>query len=146
MFTTYFDDLVYRSGRFQERALEGDLPFHIYDEGELRKDLWYWKNEYDVLDEKDFKDLIYINKGWSSMSYQLYLTQQDPNPTTQYNDPNGYPYDNRGYFTQKQRYNSWYDWEVARANTHEIQWDATRYEWWKTSVEDVVWFDTKPCI
>ena len=75
MFTTYFDDLVYRSGRFQERALEGDLPFHIYDEGELRKDLWYWKNEYDVLDEKDFKDLIYINKGWSSMSYQLYLTQ-----------------------------------------------------------------------
>ena len=146
MFTTYFDDLVYRSGRFQERAVEGDLSFYIYDEGELRKDLWYWKNEYDVMDEKDFKELIYINKDWKSMSYQYYLTQQDPNPTTVYESPNGYPYDNRGYFTQKQRYNSWYDWEVARANTHEIQWDATKYEWWKTSVEDVVWFDTKPCM
>ena len=101
MFTTYFDDLVYRSGRFQEKALEGDLSFDIYNEKKIKADLWQWKNELDVLEDKDFKDLMYINKGWSSMSYQYYLTQNDANPTTRYNTPNGYPYDNKGFFTQK---------------------------------------------
>ena len=146
MFTAYFDDLVYRSGRFQERALEGDLSFDIYNEKVIKQNLWQWKNELDVLEDKDFKDLIYINKGWSSMSYQYYLSQNDANPTTRYNTPNGYPYDNIGFFTQKQRYNSWYDWEVARANTDIIPYDAQNYENWKTSVEDVVWFDTVPCV
>ena len=101
MFTAYFDDLVYRSGRFQEKALEGDLSFDIYNEKKIKADLWQWKNELDVLEDKDFKDLMYINKGWSSMSYQYYLTQNDANPTTRYNTPNGYPYDNKGFFTQK---------------------------------------------
>jgi hypothetical protein len=62
-----------------------------------------------------------------------------------YNNPNGYPYDNQGYFTQKQRYNSWYDWEVARANTHIINWNGQEYDHWKTMHEDVIWFDTIPC-
>ena len=146
MFTAFFDDLVYRSGRFQERAIEGELSFYIYDERTIKAALWQWKNELDVLEDKDFKDLVYIKNNWASMSYQNYLNQNDPNPTTRYNTPNGYPYDNQGYFTQRQRYDSWYDWEVARYNTHQIQWDATLYDNWKTSVEDVVWFDTKPCL
>ena len=63
---------------------------------------WMAKNMYDVLDEKDIKDLKYIKEGWKS---------QDINGTP--TGPQGVT-PNYTYFTQKQRYQAihdhrWYD-------------------------------------
>ena len=56
----YFNNLTYRSQQFQGKVLAGDLTLpNLIDK---HSDI-YWDalNTYDFLDEKDFKDVKYID-------------------------------------------------------------------------------------
>ena len=59
-YQTYFNDLVYRSGIYQQRALAGLEAFTNYRDGDDPETLWNAKNDLDVLNAKDFKELKYL--------------------------------------------------------------------------------------
>ena len=60
--------------------------------------------------------------------------------------------DNTGAFTQRQRYQEWYDRDQARItncalNTEgEIGCDNEAYSTWEDMHKDVIWYDTAPCV
>ena len=81
-YQTYFNDLVYRSGIYQQRALAGQESFASFVDGEDPATLWQIKNEVDVLDSKPFKELKYMQTGSydsSRLSDDDYHEQQGSN-------------------------------------------------------------------
>ena len=62
-YQAYFNDLVYRSGIYQKRALAGQETFTNFVDGENPLTLWQVKNELDVLEGRDFKQLKYMQTG-----------------------------------------------------------------------------------
>ena len=51
---------MYRSGIYQQRALAGLEAFTNYRDGDDPETLWKEKNDLDVLNAKDFKELKYL--------------------------------------------------------------------------------------
>ena len=74
MYQYYYDNLSYRSAQFQGKAMAGDLDFLDYEDYSSGAKLWALKNTMDVLDEKEFKDLVYLhNPSWKSTVYQEWV-------------------------------------------------------------------------
>jgi len=67
----YFQNLMYRSGIYQQHALAAKpgYQFMEYIDGDDPRTLWEDKNLLDVLDEKDFKQLKFIQAGWSDTAW-----------------------------------------------------------------------------
>ena len=143
-FQHYFDNLVYRSGQYQVAALGGKLQFHDYQDMEQwGAYAWSLKNTLDVMNDKPLKELKQIQEDWKTGSYKDL-------GVTKWTNPNGDPFDNKGYFTQKQRFYDDYQntfnkyWAEAAAR-NPIERDALRYEQWVEMHTDVIWFDTAAC-
>ena len=62
-YQTYFNGLVYRSGIYQKRALAGQETFTGFRDGENPATLWKERNELNVLENRDFKELKYMHTG-----------------------------------------------------------------------------------
>ena len=94
--------------------------------------------------DKSFKELKQIEMNWKTMSYE--------NDGTKYNNPNGNPYDNEGYYTQSldayefgldDLYNEKSAEEYAR---NPIEADAEKYDkWYDMHSGMIMWFDTAAC-
>lgn len=72
-YQSYFNDLVYRSGIYQQHALAGeaDYQFMEYIDKDDLMTLWEDKNLKDVLDEKPFKELKFMHAGWKDTEYTV---------------------------------------------------------------------------
>lgn len=102
------------------------------------KYLWYAKNEVDVLNEKSFKDLVYISHGWKNQV----VDGKAVGPQEASSD---------GWFTQKQRYDAWAktypaDETAEQRAQREVREDAEKYKNWETMHTNVMWYDTAACI
>jgi len=62
-YQSYFNGLVYRSGMYQQRALSGYEQFTYFRDFKNPGTLWQPRNELDVLEAKEFKQLKYIQTG-----------------------------------------------------------------------------------
>ena len=72
-YQSYYDNLTYRSTQFQGKAYAGQKAFLDYTDYDSGAMLWKLKNDMDVLEDKDFKDLVYLgNTRWKSTSYQVW--------------------------------------------------------------------------
>lgn len=130
-FEFYYMDVRSRASQLQNQALAGKLNFADY-KSPKSAEMWQMKNELDVLEQKSFKDLVYLSRNWNNR------VEGGEAQSVQYNSGDG-------WFNQKQRYDSWND---DRDNTpeNEIADNAAAYEEWKTMHEGVSWFDTAACI
>jgi hypothetical protein len=144
----YFDMLVYRSNQFQSAALAGEAGFDFYDA--WPKSMNYnsakWGQEHlqDVLDTVSLKELKQIQMDWKTSSYE-------DTGVTIYKNPNGNPKDNKGFYTQQEKFYSEYSdaWNAAYDEFYAkdpIAIDADKYSDWEEMHSDgVVWFDTAGC-
>lgn len=71
-YQTYYDGLQYRSAQYQGKAYAGEVAFMDYDEYGIINNLWKLKNDLDVLEDKDFKDLVYLTQP--DLKSTTYLT------------------------------------------------------------------------
>ena len=168
-YSSYFQNLVYRSGMYQQHALAGEsnYPFMEYIDGEDPRTLWEEKNLLDVLDQKDFKQLKFMHAGWKDTEYEYweayFENETRPNvgggtsehPVEKFRakkawtNANGDPYDNNYYFTQTQRAKGE---EVqtadrdSRLGANRISWSQKRYDNWNTMHDGTIWFDTAGCL
>ena len=118
-YSSYFQNLVYRSGMYQQHALAGESNYQFMDyiDGDDPRTLWEEKNLLDVLDSKDFKQLKFMHAGWKDTEYEYWESYFDDETRTinnvaevrniekfrarkAWNNANGDPYDNNYYFTQ----------------------------------------------
>lgn len=88
-----------------------------YIDGSDPRTLWEEKNQLDVLEAKDFKELKFMHAGWKDTEYLekvLKFKDKEANGTKlkkdvyfedekRWSDANGNPRDNVYYFTQVQR-------------------------------------------
>ena len=58
-YETMYNSIVFRSGQWQMKAMAGDVSFLDYEE-KVGSNMWEWRNELDVFNDVDFKDLVYI--------------------------------------------------------------------------------------
>ena len=168
-YSSYFQNLVYRSGMYQQHALAGEsnYPFMEYIDGEDPRTLWEEKNLLDVLDQKDFKQLKFMHAGWKDTEYEYWESyfenETRPNvgggtsehPVEKFRakkawtNANGDPYDNVYYFTQTQRAKGE---EVqtadrdSRLGANRISWSQKQYDNWNTMHDGTIWFDTAGCL
>lgn len=90
-----YSNQSWRINQLQQRALAGMKGYEFTDYIPPNSIyLWYAKNEVDVLNEKSFKDLVYITHGWKSR-----VVDGEAVGPQEENDG--------GWFTQKQRYDAW---------------------------------------
>ena len=166
-YASYFQNLVYRSGIYQQHALAAKEQFMEYIDGSDPRTLWEEKNLLDVLDEKDFKQLKFMQAGWKDTEYNRRVfklrsvEKADANDSNnKYNgnefywedekiwsDANGDEKDNQYYFTQKQRM----DGEKVQtddrtAYNDRTTWSGKRYDEWATMHDGTIWFDTAGCL
>jgi hypothetical protein len=119
-YSSYFQNLMYRSGMYQQHALAGrpNYEFMEYIDGDDPRTLWEEKNLLDVLDQKDFKQLKFMHAGWKDTEYEYWEPYPDDETRdnisgveetfeiTKYRakkawtNANGDPKDNIYYFTQ----------------------------------------------
>jgi len=118
-YQSYFNNLVYRSGMFQQQALSGQVDFNNFSDGEKLQSYWFgetlfdMKIKLDILDQKDFKQLKFMEKGWKdTTSYEMTERTVDGGADTDYielwprpvyTDANGLTSQrdsNTGYYTQ----------------------------------------------
>ena len=118
-YQSYFNNLVYRSGMYQQRALSGQETFENFRDGEKMQSTWWngetlfdMKIKLDILEQKDFKQLKFMQAGWKdTTSYEMKeRTVRTDNGSYQemwkrpvYTDANGLPSQtdsNTGYYTQ----------------------------------------------
>ncbi len=140
----YFDNLVYRSGQWQGAALAGEVAWLDYSDTD-KFDSWSARQTRDVWNDKSFKELKQIESFWMTTSYE-------EGGITKYTDPNGNPYDNDGYYTQKlSAYEYGLD-EVYNENMaaehskNPIERDAEKYDnWYDMHSGGILWFDTAAC-
>jgi len=115
-----------------------------YKDNKYSNEAWQLRQKLDVLSEKPLKELKQINQGWKTQKYSN-------GGVDIYTDPNGNPYDNSGYYTQKTKfYSEWSDafnskW-AANAKLNPIERDAKKYKEWETMHDSVLWFDTAACM
>ena len=99
----------------------------------------YWDalNTYDFLDEKDFKDVKYIDEQWKAQMDGTEAVGVQGQTTS------------RSYFTQKQRYQKFYDakWYDTKLQENDpIGWSAAYYkDWEEMHKPSIMWFDTAGC-
>jgi len=117
-YQSYFNNLVYRSGMYQQRALSGQETFLEFSDGEKLQSTW-WNDEtlfdmkikLDILEQKDFKQLKFMQAEWKdTTSYEMEVRNVDANSDYAemwsrpvYTDANGLPSQrdsNTGYYTQ----------------------------------------------
>ena len=77
------------------------FPPPVRDYADPARFRFAFKNDLDILEDKDFKEIKYLSDGWVDRSYVQYANSADTTGTTVYAGPNGNPNDNSGYFTQK---------------------------------------------
>ena len=118
-YSSYFQNLMYRSGMYQQHALAGEANYQFMDyiDGDDPRTLWEEKNLLDVLDSKDFKQLKFMHAGWKDTEYEYWESYFEDETRTinnvaevrniekfrarkAWNNANGDPYDNNYYFTQ----------------------------------------------
>ena len=118
-YSAYFQNLVYRSGMYQQHALAGEAEYQFmeYIDGDDPRTLWEEKNLLDVLDQKDFKQLKFMHSGWKDTEYEYWESYFENEERTvggvasthsvekfrakkAWTNANGDPYDNNYYFTQ----------------------------------------------
>ena len=140
----YFDNLVYRSGQFQDAAIAGTEAFMDYmDQRSWKKEAWMLKHVTDVLNNKPLKELKQIQENWKT-------TKVENKGLTEWYSPNGDPYDNKGYFTQQTKFYDDYQnhynqfWKDSAARDP-IASDEIEYEQWEEMHTDIIWFDTAAC-
>ena len=68
-YQAYFNDLVYRSGIYEKRALAGQETFTQFKDGDNPNTLWQLKNELDVLEGRDFKQIKYMQTGGFNLNF-----------------------------------------------------------------------------
>lgn len=144
----YFDNLAYRSGQYQMAALGDKEKFLDFNDPKERwgnKDWWNRQQALDVIADKPWKELKQIESGWKTGSSTLGTAS-----TTYYFGPNGDPFDNKGYYTQKTKFDGDYingnnDIWAKQARQDVIARDAERYDEWEQMHDGVVWFDTAAC-
>ena len=94
-------------------------------------------NTYDFLDEKDFKDVKYIDEQWKAQMDGTEAVGVQGQTT------------NRSYFTQKQRYQKFYDanwYDLKLKENDPIGWSAAWYkDWEEMHKPSIMWFDTAGC-
>ena len=122
-YSSYFQNLMYRSGMYQQHALAGrpNYEFMEYIDGDDPRTLWEEKNLLDVLDQKDFKQLKFMHAGWKDTEYEYWESYRDDETRDNtdafgggqstyeitkfrakkaWTNANGDPFDNIYYFTQ----------------------------------------------
>ena len=72
-YQTYYDGLQYRSAQYQGKAYAGEVAFLNYEDYDSGAKLWKLKNDLDVIEDKDFKDLVYLTQ--SSLKSTTYQTK-----------------------------------------------------------------------
>ena len=108
--------------------------------------LWDSKNQLDILKSTDFNDRVAQYFDWKN---EIVI----PDLTTNFNqamNANDDHQDNTGFFTQTQRYNAWNDYQqnelVVCAAGGEIACDNRFYDNWQELHEDIIFYDTVPCM
>ena len=75
-YQSYFNGLVYRSGIYQKRALAGQETWVDFIDGENPATLWNERNELDVLDDKPFKELKYMQTTTFGVDFNTDFAEQ----------------------------------------------------------------------
>jgi len=110
--------------------------------------VWAAKQTLSVWNEKSLKELKMIKENWTSTSYEK-------DGVTVWTNPLGNPYDNAGYFTQKEKFfenrngqnyaEAWNSYWRTYHELNPIEADLRQYSWWEMMHQDVTWFDTAGC-
>lgn len=144
-YQSMFDHVIYRSGQWQRKAYAGEVIFIPFYDKYADDRLWFTKNDLDVLNDVDFKDLVYLQNDWHDEIFQ-----RAEGETFEAMNANHDHRDNTSIFTQKQRFNEWLNYrdnkEKVCQEGGEIECDNRDYENWEKLHRDVIWYDTAPCV
>ena len=156
----YYNNMTYRSGQLQAQALAGQREFNPYFSPNSR-DIWMKKNTLAVLEAKSFKDLVYIENGWTDQvittvkKYEFVTddsTGESVDRSYDTSSPMNYgPQGNtEDYYTQTERFATFWADELEDSTEDStpqsrVDRDAARYSEWETMHTNVIWFDTAGC-